>query len=537
MRKHTLSTTDNREIKINFGTSILGRNPDNTISLPEPSLSSRHALIANYDQYIEIMDLQSSNGTFVNNKRIMPFFPVRLYSGDKLSMGKLSLQYQSEEDNREKVNNTTTTLNTSTSYLDSLSNMKGDVTVFAKFDPKRFLHSEDELSKDNSQKLQEYNKRLSFLYSFGQKIGSIFELKALFKNILSEIFDLFTEADRALIFLNKDGEMAPEIFIKNGQELPLEQANYSKTIVNMAVNEKHGFIASDMGTSMSELVSQSILALNLQCTMIVPFIVENEIYGLLQLDSTKKINAFTEEDLRMLSGISNQVAVNIKNQILMKSIQEQEKVKNSLERYLGPKMVTHLIDNKINLEHKGEERLVSIMWSDIRGFTPMSEKLTPKEVIEVLTIYFSKMTEVIFKYDGFIDKFIGDAIFCIFGIPLYQDNHADLAVKAAQDMQRAIKELNKQLLIERGIELNVGIGINTGNVVYGNIASMERPEVTILGDNVNVTERLCSQAKGGQIFISEKTIGYLKDSYNKEPIGELSLKGKQEKIMTYNVSI
>lgn len=535
MRKHFFSTSNNSEIKINFGTSILGRNPDNAISLSEPSLSSRHALIANYDEYVEIMDLQSSNGTFVNNKRIMPFFPVRIYNGDKLNMGKLSLNYESKEDEIKEKSSTSTTLNSNTSYLDSLVNMKGDVTIFAKFDPKSFISSEDEISKDNSQKLQEYNKRLSFLYSFGQKIGSIFELKDLFKNILSEIFELFTEADRALIFLNKNGEMAPEIFIKNGQELPLEQANYSKTIVNMAVSEKHGFIASDMGTSMSELVSNSILALNLQCTMIVPFIVENEIYGLLQLDSTKKINAFTEEDLRMLSGISNQVAVNIKNQILMKSIQEQEKVKNSLERYLGPKMVTHLIDNKINLEHKGEERLVSIMWSDIRGFTPMSEKLTPKEIIEVLTLYFSKMTQIIFKYDGFIDKFIGDAIFCIFGIPLYQQNHADLAIKAAKEMQLGIKELNKQLLLERGIELNVGIGINTGNVVYGNIASMERPEVTILGDNVNIAERLCSQAKGTQIFISEKTINYVEDDYMTEKIGDLTLKGKQEKITTYNL--
>ncbi|MFN4150357.1 MAG: FHA domain-containing protein, partial [Candidatus Sericytochromatia bacterium] len=114
MRKHFFSTTNNSEIKINFGTSILGRNPDNAISLSEPSLSSRHALVANYDEYVEIMDLQSSNGTFVNNKRIMPFFPVRIYSGDKLAMGKLSLHYQSKEDEIKEKSTNSTTLNTNT---------------------------------------------------------------------------------------------------------------------------------------------------------------------------------------------------------------------------------------------------------------------------------------------------------------------------------------------------------------------------------------------------------------------------------------
>jgi adenylate cyclase len=523
MPKHSFTINSNR-IELPPGNQILGRSGDNQLCISEPSLSSKHLLVSNFDDHLEVMDLNSSNGTILNNKRIAPFSAIKVNRGDKLVLGKLNIEYHidteghSESGSQEEVD------------------VRGDVTVLAKFDPKQFQVAAENTGKDMAL-IQQNNKRLAFLYSFGQKIGSILEVRDLFKHILREIFDLFSAADRALVFLLKDGEMKPEIFMKDGQEYPIEEATYSKTIVSMATNEKQGFIASDLGSGHDIDRSKSIVMLNLQCTMIVPFVVDNELYGLLQLDSTKKINAFTPEDLKMLSGISNQVAVNIKNKQLIQEMHNQEKIKGSLERYLGPKMVTHLIDNKINLDQQGEERLVSVLFSDIRGFTPLSERLRPAQVIEILTIYFSRMTQVIFKYDGFIDKFIGDAIFVIFGIPLFQDNHAELAVKAGVEMQRELTKLNEEIFNPMDIQLNVGIGINTGNVVYGNIASMDRPEVTILGDNVNTTERLCSLAKGGQVLISEETTKYLKEIYEMEKLGLMRLKGKEEKVMVYSINI
>jgi len=218
-------------------------------------------------------------------------------------------------------------------------------------------------------------------------------------------------------------------------------------------------------------------------------------------------------------------------------MQVQAQVKNSLERYLGPKLVSHLIENKINLEQNGQERLVSILFSDIRGFTPLSEKLRPVQVIKILSLYFSKMTEIIFKFDGFIDKFIGDAVFTIFGIPIFMQDHANLALATAIEMQKELEKMNQEIFRPMGIELNIGIGINTGNVIYGNIASMERPEVTILGDSVNIAERLCSIAKPGQILISADSLRYLKKTDNLEKVGLMKLKGKEDKVLVYSVKI
>lgn len=530
MSKHVL-LFDSKKVELKSGNQVLGRNPENAIIITEPSLSSKHLLISNFDEHIEIMDLNSSNGTFINGNRIPPLVSIRLSNSDKLLLGKLNLEYKLEK-NLDSNYSSGLAFDTSNN-----SNLRKDVTIFAKFDPKEFMNmSETSVRGQNDLALiQQTTRRLGFLYSFGQKIGSMLDIKELFQHIIKEIFDLFIEADRALVFLMKDGEMNPEIFMKNGKEYPIEEATYSKTIVSMVMEEMHGFIASDLSSGHDIDTSKSMVLLNLQCTMIVPFIVDNVLYGLLQLDSTKKINAFTEEDLKMLSGISNQVAINIKNKILIDEMNNQAKVKNSLERYLGPKMVTHLIDNKINLDQKGEERFVTVLFSDIRGFTSMSEKLKPTQIIEILTIYFSKMTDIIFKFDGFIDKFIGDAIFSIFGIPLYQDNHSDCAVQSAIAMQKELIKINKEFFEPMGIKVNVGIGINTGNVVYGNIASMERPEVTVLGDTVNVSSRLCSLANGGEIFISEDVKKHLENDYTFENLGPKSLKGKDQQVTVYSI--
>lgn len=532
MSKHILLFNTNK-VELKEGNQVLGRSPENAISIPEPSLSSRHLLVSNFKEHIEIMDLNSSNGTFINGNRIPPLISVRVSNGDKILLGKLNMEYKQEKNIQE---NKSPSLPNIPSDLANMS-VRKDVTVFAKFDPKQFMNLSETAVKEQKDLalVQQTTKRLGFLYSFGQKIGSMLDIRELFHHIIKEIFELFIEADRALVFLMKDGEMKPEIFMKNAKEYPIEEATYSKTIVAMATEEKHGFIASDLGSGQDIDTSKSIVMLNLQCTMIVPFIVDNELYGLLQLDSTKKINAFTEEDLKMLSGISNQVAINIKNKLLIDEMNNQAKVKNSLERYLGPKMVNHLIDNKINLDQKGEERFVSVLFSDIRGFTNMSEKLKPTQIIEILTIYFSKMTDIIFHYDGFIDKFIGDAIFSIFGIPLYQDNHTDCAVQSAIAMQKELIKINNEVFEPMGIKVNVGIGINTGNVVYGNIASMERPEVTVLGDTVNVSSRLCSLAGAGEIFISEGVKKHLRESYNLENLGAKSLKGKDTQVTVYSV--
>jgi adenylate cyclase len=211
--------------------------------------------------------------------------------------------------------------------------------------------------------------------------------------------------------------------------------------------------------------------------------------------------------------------------------EEKEKhlVENIFSRYLKPEIVKKIVENPDRAFEslKGTNRLASVLFADIRGFTSFCEKRKPEEVVRVLNLIFEKATEAIFSEDGMIDKFIGDAIMVLFNVPDDQPDHADRAIRAAIKIMNVLKEMD--------IGLNFGIGINTGEVVAGNIGSSKRMEYTAIGDAVNTASRICSVAGPGEILIGESTKAHLKGNYHLEEAGEWSLKGKEEKLKLYRV--
>jgi adenylate cyclase len=178
---------------------------------------------------------------------------------------------------------------------------------------------------------------------------------------------------------------------------------------------------------------------------------------------------------------------------------------------------------------------VTVFFSDIRGFTPMSEVLSAEEVVHLLNEYFTAMTSIIFKYEGTLDKFMGDAIMAIYGAPIDMPDHAERAVLAAVEMSVKMKELQAKWHSEGKREVNIGIGINTGEVVVGNIGSMERMEYTAIGDNVNLTQRLESVAEKGQILISSATYEKVKHKVRATMLDPIKVKGKTDKVIAYSV--
>ena len=157
------------------------------------------------------------------------------------------------------------------------------------------------------------------------------------------------------------------------------------------------------------------------------------------------------------------------------------------------------------LELGGEEREVTILMSDLRGFTALAARLTPREVIEFLNLYLEAMVDVISRYEGTIDEIIGDAILVIFGAPLACEDHAAKAVACGLAMQLAMAEVNQRLTAKGAAELEMGIGIHTGRVIVGNIGSLRRTKYAAVGSNVNLAGRIESFTTGGQLLISEST--------------------------------
>jgi len=182
-----------------------------------------------------------------------------------------------------------------------------------------------------------------------------------------------------------------------------------------------------------------------------------------------------------------------------------ELVRRAFGRYVSEEVAASILQSPEGLELGGEEREVTLLMSDLRGFTALAARLTPHEVIEFLNLYLEAMVDVISRYEGTIDEIIGDAILVIFGAPLASNDHAAKAVACGLAMQLAMTDVNQRLAAKGAAELDMGIGIHTGRVIVGNIGSLRRTKYAAVGSNVNLAGRIESFTTGGQLLISEST--------------------------------
>lgn len=215
----------------------------------------------------------------------------------------------------------------------------------------------------------------------------------------------------------------------------------------------------------------------------------------------------------------------------------RRKMLSTFKQYMAPQVVDKLTKgNDFEIKLGGEKRDVAVLFVDIRGFTPMSENLQPEQVVQILNEYLSLTTESIFKHNGMLDKFIGDATMAVFNAPFDLEDYLYEAVATAWDIRCGSEKLEKKLMEQFGRTVSFGIGVNCGDAVVGNIGCEFRMDYTAIGDTVNTAARLESRAKPGQILISEKLYQALSDRIEVEEVGEMELKGKSKKIMVYSVT-
>ena len=222
--------------------------------------------------------------------------------------------------------------------------------------------------------------------------------------------------------------------------------------------------------------------------------------------------------------------------IAIEDISDVSKVKNTFKRYVSKQVVDNLLEDETKLNLGGEEREVTILFTDIRGFTSMSENMEPEQVVMTLNEYFSEMIDIVFKHNGTLDKIIGDELMVVFGAPLAADDDTERALNTAVEMQNKIKELN-DIRKQRGEDpVLVGAGINKGFVVSGNIGSRDMMDYTVIGDTVNLGSRLCSAAGPGEIIVSKEVIKNQEDKFLFKELEPILVKGKKNKINIFKVN-
>lgn len=217
---------------------------------------------------------------------------------------------------------------------------------------------------------------------------------------------------------------------------------------------------------------------------------------------------------------------------------ERKHLRSAFKTYVSRQMLDQILENPESLALTGQRKELTVMFSDVRKFSTLSDKIEPEVIHRLLNLYFDQMTKIAFQYDGFVDKFIGDGLLCFFGDPIAHPDHALRAVRAAIDMQKAIRKLGPEIQEQLGLDpIVVRIGINTGHIIVGNMGSAERMEYTVLGSDVNLAQRLESSATPGQIMISQKTYEHIGEEIQTRDMGEINVKGFERPIKVYEIEL
>ncbi|UCG38768.1 MAG: hypothetical protein JSV00_00590, partial [bacterium] len=271
--------------------------------------------------------------------------------------------------------------------------------------------------------------------------------------------------------------------------------------------------------------------------MWVPFTVEPGLEGGIGLGAKLSGDPFTEDDEQLLTTLASQGAVTVQNARLIEKMKREERVRTNLARYLSPEVVEQVIRNEIQVDLGGDRKGVTILFSDIRNFTTIAESQPPDRLVRVLNEYFTEMAGIIFENKGSLDKYIGDAIVAVFGSLIPLENAAMKAADAAVQMIRRLPELNGKWEREHaGFHMEIGIGINTGEVFLGNVGSPERMVYTVIGDTVNVASRFSGMAKPGQILATAQTAERIQSKYLCIKHPAITVRGRVGEVDVYEVT-
>lgn len=379
-------------------------------------------------------------------------------------------------------------------------------------------HLDSDIEHSKAYKLlRQKNKELNVLYTVDHLRDTIKDFDTLLNAILDEMTNIIN-AKMPFIALYDNKRQLKDVKVPSNIKTSSFLKNNGKALNDLCLEvfEK------------GELTKGNHLTKDIDNFIAIPAILENVmvVFGALNSD---KPEGFGQEDERLLIAIAKQADSAIFEDV------EKQAIKTIFGRYVSPQIMEKIIADKDTDYLKTYKKNVTVLFTDLRGFTALSEDLDPQEVAAMLNDYFDAMTKIILAMKGTIDKFVGDEIMAIFGAPLYYDGHELMAVKAAYEMQRAFKKLEDKWKSEGKPVIKMGIGINSGDVVIGNIGCSLRTDYTVIGDAVNIASRLCSNALGGQILISEDTYAQTKRGIKASKLPPLAVKGKREKLVVYEV--
>jgi adenylate cyclase len=505
----------------------VGRMIGSDLALPEHTVSRNHAELTHTPEGWQIADLKSRNGTRVNDELVKN--KVRLAPGDVITLGTVSLRFEEDPRDVVQLSSDEEGLIKEGTILRSVEAIQEELKPLEAKAPGA-LHAKD------SARLARLSRILAVLSDVARTLISASDLEGLLEKILDVIF-AHVPVRRGVIMLvdGKSGRLEPRAVRQAGGDRGAIQI--SSSIANKAFGEGLAVLSHDAQVDPRFKAGESIRFLGIRSALCVPLKLEDKVLGIIYADTPLKVKAFDDFDLDLLSALSGYAAMGIRQAELRAAVERERKAKARLERYHSPSVVNRILSAGDPTESgalRVKETVGTVLFADIVGFTAMTESMPPAEVALMLNGCFSRMTDVIFRHEGTLDKFIGDAVMAIFGAPIPSRDHAQRAVRCALDMRSTVDVLNREHPERPPILFRMGI--NTGPLVAGDIGSVRRMEYTVLGTTVNAASRLESDvAKPGQIVVGEETFELLKEIFAFKKIGSVKAKGLSKDLSAYEV--
>lgn len=517
----------------------IGRAASNDITLSHSSISRSHALLENKQDAWVVTDLHSANGVLVNGARIER---AELHSGDVIALGEVKLRF-------ENMSTGTVVAKASPQLSTHLTEILDRESVARLLDRARAKAPTEwtgpRTDKDGRlEYLQRENRLLNLLYQVSRALGD----KTTVEDVSECVLDLVLQIDGAergyAMLLTEDSlrdvadgsssyTFHPAIIrYRQTPKSASPQVALSRAIIQQVMRSKGPLLVMDAKQDERFTGSESMAMSGMQSAMCAPLASKDRLFGLLYVDNLSKRGSFLQEDLEVFAVIAAQAGLVMDRVIAKSEVKRQGVQLSALERFLSPAISRKITAEAADIRLGGESQRITLLFADVRGFTTMAEKMSPREAVEILNDFFERMTNVIFTHDGTLDKYLGDGLMALFGAPFALHNDAEAAVRAAVDMQKSLAELNES---SGRAALNIGIGIHTGEAVVGFLGTERRMDYTAIGDTVNVASRLTSQAGPGQIVISAATHAQLCREISCCPLPAMKLKGRTEMIDVHEV--
>ena len=502
-------------------TAVVGRAPTSDIPVFDPTISRRHAELVPDDRGVHVRDLGSSNGTFLNGSRIEN---GTVTVGDTVTFGKVAF----------KLHPVAGVAPTPGGPKDA----PAGATIVRQLPVRNTPGSAFAAIKSGEQSAvqageDKVQQKLSILLEVSKELGRSVDTDGILQKIVEQAYQILTVDRVAIQLMDENGALVTKIARdKRGAE---QQRTVPQSIARAAIADKVAILSDNAGED-QRFGGQSILMQQVRSAICSPLMGgEDRVLGVIYVDNVSASHRFNEDDLNFVVAFSGIAAVAIENSQFAERIRREMLARSNFERYFTPQLAQRIASSEGATRLGGDKREVTVLFSDIRGFTALSETMPPDDMATLLSEYFTEMVDCVFRYSGTLDKFIGDSVMAQWGAPIAADDDADKAMASAIDMMQELSKLNAKWKSEGRPTLQIGIGINYGDAFAGNIGSESRLEFTVIGDVVNTASRLCSAAGPGEVLISEEMRKALSKKPKLKEMPPMELKNKTQPVKVFKV--